>query len=66
VALTTTSLGVVVALLASLGQTSGDAVLAGAEPLPRQLAPVLGLHAADLFLFAARAVPDDLAPARRG
>jgi hypothetical protein len=43
-----------------------DAVLAGAEPgdpLLRHLAPALGLHAADLFLLAARAVPDDLAPA---
>ncbi|MEV4508183.1 hypothetical protein AB0K00_04405 [Dactylosporangium sp. NPDC049525] len=44
-----------------------DAVLAGGEPddaLLRRLAPALGLHAADLFLFAARAVPDDLAPAQ--
>ncbi|WP_204007098.1 hypothetical protein [Virgisporangium aurantiacum] len=43
-----------------------DAVLGGGvpdDPLLRRLAPTLGLHAADLFLIAARGVPDDLAPA---
>ncbi|GIE33777.1 hypothetical protein Ait01nite_068220 [Actinoplanes italicus] len=29
----------------------------------RRLAPVLGLHTADLFVFAGRTLPDDLAPA---
>ncbi|MBU2666230.1 hypothetical protein KOI35_22265 [Actinoplanes bogorensis] len=57
---------------ADLAQSAGipaerlDAVLGGAdpdEPLLRHLAPALGLHTSDLFLFAARAVPDDLAPA---
>lgn len=40
-------------------------VLEGAEPSPsllRRLAPVLGLHAADLFAIAGAAIPDDLAP----
>lgn len=44
-----------------------DAVLTGGEPddpLLRRLAPAVGLHASDLFLFAARTVPDDLAPAQ--
>ncbi|MGW6393261.1 hypothetical protein ACWFR1_22740 [Streptomyces sp. NPDC055103] len=41
------------------------AVLAGTRPgegLLRRLAPALGFQAADLFVLAGRAVPDDLAP----
>lgn len=30
----------------------------------RRLAPALGLHTADLFLFAGRTLPDDLTPSR--
>ncbi|WP_190038506.1 hypothetical protein [Streptomyces fructofermentans] len=40
-------------------------VLDGAAPSPsllRQLAPALDLHAADVFVIAGAAVPDDLAP----
>ncbi|MEV4535495.1 XRE family transcriptional regulator [Asanoa sp. NPDC049518] len=40
-------------------------VVDGAEPGPsllRRLAPVLGLHAADLFVVAGLEVPEDLAP----
>lgn len=41
------------------------AVLAGAAPSPpllRRLAPVLGLHTADLFAIAGAGIPEDLAP----
>ncbi|MFH8627481.1 hypothetical protein ACH4A8_37270 [Streptomyces vietnamensis] len=41
------------------------AVLAGKSPrdvLLRRLGPMLGFHAADLFVLANLAVPDDLAP----
>lgn len=44
-----------------------DAVLSGGDPDPdllRRLAPVLGLHTADLFTFACRPMPDDLLPCR--
>ena len=40
-------------------------VLDGGEPDPsllRRLAPVLGLHASDVFVIAGQRVPDDLAP----
>ncbi|MEU9086217.1 hypothetical protein [Streptomyces sp. NPDC048357] len=37
------------------GETPGEALL-------RRLAPALGFHAADLFILAGLAVPDDLAP----
>jgi transcriptional regulator with XRE-family HTH domain len=46
-----------------------DAVLAGCAVGPtlvRRLAPVLGLHAADLFVIAALDLPEDLAPAGPG
>jgi hypothetical protein len=57
------------ALAEAAGVPSADLghVLAGADPsdeLLRRLAPALGLHTADLFLFATRTVPDDLAPAQ--
>lgn len=42
------------------------AVVEGAVPSPelvRKLAPALGIHAADLFVFAGLTVPDDLASA---
>ncbi|MFB7619340.1 hypothetical protein [Kitasatospora sp. NPDC056181] len=35
------------------------------ERLLRELGPVLGLHAADLFVLAGRPVPDDLTPVTR-
>ncbi|MFE7530742.1 hypothetical protein ACFU7Y_34265 [Kitasatospora sp. NPDC057542] len=44
------------------------AVLGGrppAERLLRELAPVLGLHTADLFVLAGQPVPDDLTPVTR-
>ncbi|MFC3743735.1 hypothetical protein [Paractinoplanes deccanensis] len=34
------------------------------DDLLRRLGPALGLHTSDLFLFAGRTVPDDLAPAQ--
>jgi hypothetical protein len=43
-----------------------DAVIEGAEPTPevvRRLGPALGIHAADMFVIAGLAVPDDLASA---
>ncbi len=46
-----------------------QAVLDGAEPDPdmlRELAPVLGLHASDLFVIAGQAVPGDLVPTHPG
>ncbi|WP_354637421.1 hypothetical protein [Kitasatospora camelliae] len=45
-----------------------QAVLAGRPPtgrLLRDLGPVLGLHAADLFVLAGQPVPDDLTPVTR-
>ncbi|MEV4558446.1 hypothetical protein AB0K51_15860 [Kitasatospora sp. NPDC049285] len=46
-----------------------DGVLAGAEPTEawlRHLAPLLGLHEADLLILAGRPVPDELAPGDPG
>jgi hypothetical protein len=56
-----------VALAEAVGLAAArlDAVIAGSGPdesLLRRLAPALGLHASDLFVFAARTVPVDLAP----
>ena len=53
--------------LGALSQSDPElpAVLHGAPPSPsllRRLGPALGLHAADLFVIAGVAVPDDLAP----
>jgi hypothetical protein len=56
-----------VAAAAAVPAAHLDAVLGGGEPgepLLRRLAPALRLHASDLLLFAARPVPDDLAPAQ--
>jgi hypothetical protein len=54
-------------LLEQRGAAGPAASAAGGEPddlLLRRLAAELGLHACDLFLFAGRPVPEDLAPAR--
>lgn len=51
--------------LARVPESEPQAVLAGAAPSPsllRRLAPVLGLHTADLFAIAGVGIPDDLAP----
>lgn len=50
---------------AGLPEDGVRSMLAGEAPddeLLRQIAPALGLHAVDLFLFAGLAVPDHLAP----
>ncbi|MFB6888746.1 hypothetical protein ACFCX4_05440 [Kitasatospora sp. NPDC056327] len=54
-------------LAAAAGTDPADlpAVLGGQAPsgrLLRDLGPVLGLHAADLFVLAGHPVPDDLTP----
>jgi hypothetical protein len=52
--------------LARLLQHRGVVSVQADEPdddMLRRLAPALGLHTADLFLFAGRTLPDDLAPA---
>jgi hypothetical protein len=59
-----------VALAQAVGVADTEliAVFDGAQPsglLLRQLAPVFGLHASDLFLLAEVTVPTDLAPAGR-
>jgi hypothetical protein len=54
-------------LSSSVGRRDLALVLDGGAPTPpalRGLAPALGLHAADLFVIAGLAVPDDLAPGR--
>lgn len=58
------------ALSAAVGTDPAQlrAVLDGRAPderMLRGLAPVLGLHAADLFVLAGRPVPDDLTPVTR-
>ncbi|MFI9325680.1 hypothetical protein ACIGXI_38685 [Kitasatospora aureofaciens] len=53
---------------ASTGPEELRAVLDGRAPsgrLLRELGPVLGLHAADLFVLAGQPVPDDLTPVTR-
>jgi len=50
---------------AAVSESELQGVLDGAEPSPsllRRLAVALNLHAADLFVMAGLAVPDDLAP----
>lgn len=53
------------ALAADVTVAGVGVVLAGEDPSPvllRRLAPALDLHTADLFLFAGRTLPADLAP----
>jgi hypothetical protein len=55
-------------LSSSVGGRDLASVLDGGAPTPtvlRGLAPALGMHAADLFVIAGLAVPDDLAPLRK-